>query len=598
MRPTRLTNILYRKSSCLLLTLLAFSLYVLCPNLATALDLSGNNFNDKQTTTSNSNDPIPTEEELATISKFTDAQLSAWKLVDKAILSGDAEKALAIADDNILDFGEHPFWDLRKALILEELDNLEEAISLLNRCTPFYRNKTPISLITARLYAENKDMISARKILDDILSEQPNNKYARLLSGLVFAADGHFEEAEANFSGWTFTEYTWLTRQIFKNKFYTKLLYNGTASTGDIDNWKNAFFGPVWPKASSLLEIQACIYQKKWSEALKKINELEPAPIFRDTQEYVSILVAISDNQQFTYLQHISQETFEKLSPLQMAYIGSILLEQEKGLYAMAWFSRCLKQWPNNPELLFGKAVALAAGGFNEQAVKTALAVQETEPELFCLWILGDEEPLSILRQALGENNMCPKPPRDPKDASMLNNITWLLKQKRLIEANVALQHIPENERDAQWFFLKYQTALQAGNSKDAISILDTACQKQPDNQFLIYSLLIEAAKQQDHLKLSQVSQMIDNLTKPDNRIRFFAQVATEQPPETCDSWPYLLQYLSWVYGQSRGEKMATANHFTSLLPHFFSQQEISNSANLLINTGYLDPSQIGWNTM
>ncbi|MGM9642483.1 MAG: DnaJ domain-containing protein [Eubacteriales bacterium] len=53
----------------------------------------------------------------------------------------------------------------------------------------------------------------------------------------------------------------------------------------------------------------------------------------------------------------------------------------------------------------------------------------------------------------------------------------------RIAEAEAVLSSVPQNERNAEWYYLRGVTLLMRGNIMDAARCFDIACQRDPDNE-------------------------------------------------------------------------------------------------------------------
>ncbi len=54
---------------------------------------------------------------------------------------------------------------------------------------------------------------------------------------------------------------------------------------------------------------------------------------------------------------------------------------------------------------------------------------------------------------------------------------------RRIVEAEAVLMSVPQNERNAEWYYLRGVTLLMRGNIMDAARCFDIACQRDPDNE-------------------------------------------------------------------------------------------------------------------
>ena len=71
--------------------------------------------------------------------------------------------------------------------------------------------------------------------------------------------------------------------------------------------------------------------------------------------------------------------------------------------------------------------------------------------------------------------------PNDPHYAAYCE-VRRYLNSRRIAAADGVLSRIPENERSAEWHFLKSVVLMHRGWMSDAMRELETACQMDPDN--------------------------------------------------------------------------------------------------------------------
>ena len=367
-------------------------------------------------------------------------------------------------------------------------DQPAEALQSIKKALELKPNWVEAVILYPRLLQENGKSDEALAYLKNYLKKSPNEDNVRLAYARALVDARKLEEARSQFE--------LLVVKMPRNKdvlFALAMLSMQSRDFQEAKGYLNQLnrMGKSNPQVIFYLG-QIAEQAKKYDEAIKWYSQLRTGDYYIEAQLRIAVILAKSKDMK-TALEHlhsINAKTEEEKHEL-VLFEGNLLRDFKMYDKAYAFYTNALKAKPNDPEILYFRALVAERLNKIDVVIRDLSYVIEKNPDdaaaLNALgYTLADrtdklQEALKLIQRARD---------LEPEDAAIIDSLGWVNYKMGNIDAALkymeeAMEKIDDGEVAAHYGEILWAS----GNKEKAISVWKDAKEKYGDNDILLKTM-------------------------------------------------------------------------------------------------------------
>ncbi len=347
-------------------------------------------------------------------------------------------KVIKTIDDLIKKYPRNPQLWFTKALLEHQSKHYEQSLKAANICLDIDKKYVSAIIFKAQLLNEKGQAESSRKLLKKATRKNPNHKRLGIVYARVLTEQNKLNAAQTQFS-----------KLVEKFPEDTDLLLSLA-----LISWENKLAEQAKTYLFSLIErkqksdeaytylAQIANSEKKTMQAIEYYKKVSLGPQFLNAQIQIAKLYAQTQQLDAARATLAGARNLQPQQAVQF-YIseGDLLLTAEQYTQALEVFETALSEFPNNPNLLYSRAMLADKMGSLELMESDLRAILEQNPlSALALNALGYtlanrtnryQEALELIQQAIAI---------EPNDPAIIDSLGWVY--YKMGDLSTALQHL------------------------------------------------------------------------------------------------------------------------------------------------------------
>ena len=411
---------------------------------------------------------------------------NSWGFIQSAVVSLPEATAIELINSTLNSFtvSNSPTQLFGISKILISFKKTEPALETINRSIELDPNNVDARYWRARLLTVMKEYEKAEKDFKFVLAKEPDNETYSGQYATFLQETKQFDKAQKILAQHKQTPDSLFKRIIFAlqnedrqtaNELYQKL--KALEVEEKAQNHKN------------FLTAESAYWLEKFTDSEQFYRQVTGGDHYLDARDMLSMI--LFDNQQYDdaiEVLHQLQNAEEKYAIKAYRLEAQIYHQQGDTDAALLTLSRSLEILPNNPELLYDRAMLYEQEGKMSQVEKDLLQIIKDDPKNY--------EALNALGYSLADHDLQLEKAHEyitralklsPENAAIIDSLGWVqYKLGQYQQAEASFQKaLTMDIEDLELYIHLYKTLLKLNKREQAQQILNEAKTHFPDNEKL-----------------------------------------------------------------------------------------------------------------
>lgn len=409
---------------------------------------------------------------------------SAWRFIQSALVSMPQEMAMEVIDSalkqpSVLQSSEQLFA-IAKIYISYKMT--DEALKIINQSIALDKNNLEARYWRARLLVVMKDYENAEKDFKYITKKDPTNESYSGQYASFFQETNRFDKAQEILSSHKQTPDNLFKRIVFS-------LQNKDTETANkiYPTLKNLKASEEKQNHKYFLTAEAAYWLKNIPESEQFYAKITGGEHYLDAREMLSLILFDQERyDESIEILHQLQNAEENYAVKAYRLESQIAKKQGDVNEAILILTRSLQIIPNNPELLYDRAMLYESLGKMQKVEKDLLQIIKDDPDNY--------DALNALGYSLADHDMKLEKAYEyikkanelePENAAILDSLGWVqYKLGKYSEAEENLLKALEKDiNDPELYIHLYKTLLKLNKTDEAQTLIQKAKNLFPDNK-------------------------------------------------------------------------------------------------------------------
>jgi tetratricopeptide (TPR) repeat protein len=410
-----------------------------------------------------------------------------WKFIQSAIISLPKELALEIVhtalQTDTVNSSSSQLFSIAKIFI--SYKNTKAALSTINKSIALDKNNILAKYWRARLYSIMKNYKAAEEDFKYITNNEPDNEEYAAQYASFLQETKQYGKAQNVLAKLPVTHESLFKRIIFALQSNDNVLANSL-----YPKLKNLETDIVSMNRKYFLTGEAAYWLKNYPESEENYRKVSGGDDYLDARDMLSLILFNEKRYDDSIeILHQLQNAEEKYAIKAYRLESQIYNTQGQSEEAISTLNRSLKIIPNNPILLYDRAMLFESQNQIDKAEKDLKLVIKDNPKNF--------EALNALGYTLADNDVKLDEAYEyikkaielsPDDPAIIDSLGWVqYKLGKYAEAEINFNKaIKSNINDSELYIHQFKTLMKLNKEQDAQELLKKAEILFPENQKII----------------------------------------------------------------------------------------------------------------
>lgn len=413
----------------------------------------------------------------------TDLRNKSWGFIQSAIISLPQELAIEVINNSLkndsVNQSSNQLFGIAKVYISFKM--AKQALKTINKAVELDNNNLEARFWRARLLTINKEYDKAEQDFNYILKKDPKNESYSGQYASFLQETKQFDKAQEVLSRHKATP-----DGLFKRIVFALQNKNLETANKSYDALKNLSVTPEDENNKYFLLAEASYWLEKHDESLKYYKSVSGGKHYLDSREMLThLLFEDKKYDEAIELLHQLQNAEESYAVKAYRLESQIYKEQEDIDEAILTLTNSLDIIPNNPDLLYDRAMLYESQGKIKKLKKDLLQIIKDNPEHYNAlnslgYSLADhdmelEQAYEYIQKALE---------LDPDNSAIIDSLGWAqYKLGRYEEAEKSFNKaLSTSTNDLELYIHLYKTLLKLNKESEANALLEKAQKLFPNN--------------------------------------------------------------------------------------------------------------------
>jgi tetratricopeptide (TPR) repeat protein len=410
-----------------------------------------------------------------------------WKFIQSAIISLPKELSMEIVESALqidtVNSSSSQLFSIAKIFI--SYQNTEDALSTINKSIALDENNILAKYWRARLYTVMKNYVKAEIDFQYITNKEPDNEEYSAQYASFLQETKQFEKAQS-----VLAKHNVTPDSIFKRIIFALQNKNNELANSLYPDLKNYEVDEASSNHKHFLIAEAAYWLKNYPDSEIYYRKVSGGDHYLDARDMLSLILFNEKRYDDSIeILHQLQNAEEQYAIKAYRLESQIYKSQDHIDEAISTLTRSLKLIPNNPILLYDRAMLYESQDQIDEAEKDLKQVIKDDPENF--------EALNALGYTLADNDVKLDEAYEyikkaielsPDDPAIIDSLGWVqYKLGKYAEAEINFNKaIESNINDSELYIHQYKTLMKLDKKQEAQELLQKAKTLFPENQKII----------------------------------------------------------------------------------------------------------------